>query len=80
MKAEGKGILVYTGYLFETLLERSQDEPEILRLLAASDFLIDGPFLLKQKDLTLKFRGSRNQRILDVPASLAAGRAVEITF
>ena len=41
--------------------------------------LIDGPFLLSERSLQLVFRGSRNQRILDVPKSLAAGAAVEIT-
>ena len=41
--------------------------------------LIDGPFLLEERSLQLTFRGSRNQRILDVPKSLASGTAVEIT-
>ena len=48
-------------------------------LLRTIDVLIDGPFLLAQRSLELAFRGSRNQRILDVPASLAAGQAVPIT-
>ena len=52
---------------------RCEVTDEILSLL---DLLVDGPFILEQKDLTLRFRGSRNQRILDVPASLREGRPV----
>ena len=47
-----------------------------LALLDATDVLVDGPFLLEQKDIRLRFRGSANQRILDVPRSLAAGEAL----
>ena len=45
-------------------------------LLHELDVLVDGPFLLEQKDIRLRFRGSANQRILDVPRSLAAGEAL----
>ena len=45
-------------------------------LLAMLDVLVDGPFLLEEKDISLRFRGSRNQRLLDVPASLKAGTPV----
>ena len=48
-------------------------------LLENIDILIDGPFLQEEKSLEIAFRGSRNQRILDVPKSLAAGKAVETT-
>ena len=58
----------------EELLEGSQDQKE---LLSAIDILIDGPFLLDEKSLEIAFRGSRNQRILDVKKSLAEGKAVE---
>ena len=53
-----------------------EDQKELLRSI---DVLIDGPFLLAEKSLEVPFRGSRNQRILDVPKSLAAGTAVETT-
>ena len=66
----------YSGYTFEELLEGSEDQKN---LLSAIDVLIDGPFLLAEKSLEVPFRGSKNQRILDVPASLAAGKAVETT-
>ena len=65
-----------SGYTFEQLLHGTSAQKS---LLEAIDVLIDGPFLLEERSLQLSFRGSRNQRILDVPKSLAAGRAVEIT-
>ena len=47
--------------------------PEAQPLLAALDVLVDGPFLLSQRSLELPWRGSRNQRILDVPQALPPG-------
>lgn len=64
-------IWTYTGYIFETLLE--EKDPDKLALLEQTDVLVDGPFLTEQKSLTLLWRGSRNQRIIDVRKSLAAG-------
>jgi len=72
----GYEVASYSGYTFEALLEGSDDQK---RLLESIDILIDGPFILEQKSLEIAFRGSRNQRILDVKKSLAAGRAVETT-
>ena len=66
----------YTGYTFEQLLNGTPEQLELLRHL---DVLIDGPFVLGEKSLELAFRGSRNQRIIHVPKSLAAGEAVCIT-
>ena len=66
----------YTGYTFEELLNGTDDQKELLKHL---DVLIDGPFVMAEKSLEVAFRGSRNQRIIDVPKSLAAGCAVEIT-
>lgn len=61
-----KNIYVYTGYLYEDLIKEEKSR-EILEKI---DVLIDGPFMLEQKDLTLKFRGSRNQRVIDIKSSL----------
>jgi len=69
----GKDIWSWTGYTWEELQTESQDK---LDLLNAIDILVDGPFILTQKDLSLQFRGSANQRIIDVKKSLAAGHAV----
>ena len=76
LKAEGYEVASYTGYTFEQLLDGSAEQRE---LLATLDVLIDGPFLLAERSLELNFRGSRNQRILNVPKSLAAGEAVAET-
>ena len=76
LKAEGYEVASYSGYTFEELLEGSDDQKE---LLASIDILIDGPFVMTERSLELVFRGSRNQRILDVPKSLAAGKAVSTT-
>lgn len=75
LKGEGYEVASYTGYTLEQLLSGT---PEQKALLAEIDVLIDGPFLLAEKSLEISFRGSRNQRILDVKQSLAQGRAVNI--
>jgi anaerobic ribonucleoside-triphosphate reductase activating protein len=76
LKAKKVEIACYTGYTFEDLIEHGTTEQ--LNLLSELDVLIDGPFVLEERSLELYFKGSRNQRILDVPKSLAAGKAVEI--
>lgn len=62
-----KDIWAWTGYSFEDLLKESEDKQD---LLAYCDVLVDGPYLQDQRDLNLQFRGSANQRIIDVPSSL----------
>lgn len=76
LKAKGYEVASYTGYTFEQLLNGNPAQKD---LLSTIDILIDGPFLLEEKSLEIAFRGSRNQRILDVPKSLAAGEAVITT-
>lgn len=70
-----KSIWAFSGYLFDRdiLSGRLGDTREYLSYL---DVLVDGPFIEAQKDLSLRFRGSENQRLIDVPASLAAGTIV----
>jgi anaerobic ribonucleoside-triphosphate reductase activating protein len=70
-----KDIWCYSGYLFESLRD-SQVGEYSQELLKELDVLVDGPFVLEKKDLSLRFRGSSNQRLIDVPASLRAGAAV----
>ena len=74
LKEQGYEVASYTGYTFEDLLKGTEDQKQ---LLSTIDILIDGPFLLAEKSLEVPFRGSKNQRILDVPKSLAAGEAVQ---
>ena len=69
-----KDVWAYTGYTWEAL--QAAADPARLALLRAVDVLVDGPFLLDQRSLELTFCGSRNQRLIDVPASLAAGEIV----
>lgn len=69
-------ITVYTGYTLNEL-EQLHDQ-SVNRLLDAVDILIDGPFIVDQKDLTLKFRGSRNQRIIDMNKTRATGQIITI--
>lgn len=76
LKAEGYEVASYTGYTFEQLLHGTEAQKALLSRL---DVLIDGPYQESRRSLELVFRGSANQRILDVPASLAAGCAVEQT-
>ena len=73
-----KTIWCYTGYTFETdLLDRMCNEWEYTKeLLSYIDVLVDGEFIDEQKDLSLRFKGSRNQRIIDVPKSLKTGTTV----
>lgn len=73
LKQDGYELAAYTGFTFEALQNGTAAQRALLALL---DTLIDGPFLLEQRDLSLRFRGSANQRILNVPQSLAAGSAV----
>ena len=68
----GKNIWCYTGFLFEQMLGNA----EYLELLAHIDVLVDGRFELSQRDEDLPFRGSANQRIIDVQRSLRENRTV----
>ena len=72
LKEKGYHLMCYTGYTFEQLLQKEDARP----LLEQLDLLVDGPFVLDRKNIELKFRGSDNQRVLDVPASLAANAPV----
>ena len=78
--ARGKGLNVwaYTGCTFEELLVLAESEPPVKELLGLVDVLVDGPFSLPERSLSLKWRGSGNQRVIDVPGSLAAGGGVEL--
>ena len=64
----------YSGWTFEYLRDQGTEAQKAL--LNELDVLVDGPFLLEQRTLSLPWRGSKNQRVVDVPASLAAGEAV----
>lgn len=74
LREKGKHLMAYSGYTFEELL--ALPDPAVRALLEQLDLLVDGRFVLAERSVELRFRGSANQRVLDVPASLAAGAAV----
>ncbi len=73
---KGYEVASYSGFTFEQLFSGTTAQKQLLSQL---DVLIDGPFLLSEKSLELNFRGSRNQRVLNVPESLRAGSPVPET-
>lgn len=75
IKKLGLNIVTYTGYVFEELYE-NREKNNWGKLLEATDFLVDGPFILEKKDWNIKFRGSSNQRYIDCQKSLNAGKVI----
>lgn len=77
-----KNIWCYTGYLLdEELLTESRARCEVTdEMLSLLDVLVDGEFVLEKKDITLQFRGSSNQRVIDVPKTLQEGKIIALTF
>ena len=71
-KSLGLNIWVYTGFTFEELLKMSKTKPVYLDFLKLIDVLVDGKFILEERDLSMLFRGSRNQRLIDVQRTLAS--------
>lgn len=73
-----KNIWVWTGYTWEELMERCKKgkEDDLNWLICSIDVLVDGRFELDKRDLTLKWRGSSNQRVIDVQRTLAKGEVV----
>jgi len=76
VKEYGGDIFCFTGYTFEQLLEMIKDDVELSELLRLVDVLVDGPYMKNKRNLTLRFRGSENQRVLDVPRSIEEKKAI----
>lgn len=72
-KSIGLNVWAYTGFTYEALLAGNKDR---LELLKAIDVLVDGKFMLDKKSLNCKFRGSTNQRLIDVKKSMEEGKVV----
>ncbi len=79
-KKLGLNIVAYSGYTFEYLLEHANEENYYRKLLEICDILVDGKFVMELKSYEVKFRGSTNQRIIDVRKSLDSGKTVETTM
>lgn len=71
---QGLTVTTYTGFYYEKLLSLGKEE--IQKLLDQTDTLVDGPFMIEQKDLSLYFRGSRNQRIIDMNQTRKKGTVI----
>lgn len=78
IRAMGKNIVVYSGYTFEELLQLGKSDRYVLSLLQLCDLLVDGRYEESERDLTLSFRGSRNQRLVDLQKMRAEGRLPKI--
>lgn len=74
IRRRGKTMWLYTGFIYE----QAVTNPDMAALIRAVDVVVDGPFVESLKDEGLIFRGSSNQRVIDVAASEAAGRVVTI--
>lgn len=68
-----KNVWAYTGYTFEALMR----QPKLRQLTLLCDVIVDGRFNEKERDTSLSFRGSRNQRLIDVALSVEKGRVIE---
>lgn len=77
-RKKGYNIWAYTGFTFEQLLTISEKKPEIIDFLKDIDVLVDGKFELRNKSYNCLFRGSSNQRIIDVKTSLKKKKAIII--
>ncbi len=75
-----KSIWCYTGFILDEktgeLKEKHKNTPDTKGLLSLIDVLVDGAYIEELKDIRLKFRGSSNQRVLDLPKTLAKGEIV----
>ncbi len=78
IRKEGLSVITYTGYTFEYLFHESSVNKDYRNLLEVTDILIDGEYYEKERDLTLAFRGSKNQRIIDVNITMQRKGAVVI--
>jgi len=76
VKAKGLNVIVFSGYTYEELLVLAEERKGYTALLHNTDILVDGRFDIARKSMDLRFRGSTNQRAIDVPASLNSGNVV----
>lgn len=79
IQERGMNVWCYTGYTFEELMRLAEKNSHYLNALKHIDVLVDGKFVLNLKSFDAQFRGSTNQRILDVSKSLVQGKAVKIS-
>lgn len=73
---KGLNVWTYTGSTLEKLTERARENPALAALLAETDVLVDGPFILAQRSLELDFCGSKNQRLIDMNETRRQGKTI----
>ena len=76
VKKRGLNIVTYTGYTYEELQVMAEKNKWIKGLMELTDILIDGRFIMEERDLTLLFRGSRNQRVIDMNMTRSKGELI----
>lgn len=76
VKKRGLSLTVFSGYTYEKLMDMAKTDKAVKGLLDITDILIDGPFVRALKDLTLQFRGSSNQRLIDMNRTRETGEIV----
>ncbi|MDR0469560.1 MAG: anaerobic ribonucleoside-triphosphate reductase activating protein [Peptococcaceae bacterium] len=69
-------VVTYTGYVYEDLQDMAEKDVEVARLLQLTDILVDGPYVEQIRDIGLRFRGSANQKIIDMKATREEGRII----
>lgn len=77
LKVAGYDVWAYSGYTFEDLQRQAEGDPAVGDFLGCLDVLVDGPYVESLHSYELEWRGSSNQRILDMPKTLAAGKPIE---
>lgn len=77
VKTMGLNVITYTGYTFEYILKNKDKNKGWDKLISHTDLLVDGRFEIEKKSMLLKFRGSENQRIIDVRQSILSNSIVE---
>ena len=75
-RSKGLNVWLYTGFTFDEVLAMAKTKPIYREILNNIDVLVDGRFILAERDLNLLFRGSRNQRLIDMPKTLSSGKVV----
>ncbi len=69
-------IMSYSGWTLEQLQEKAKEDKGVSDLLSVCDYLVDGPFILAERDLTLRYRGSKNQRYIDLKKTFRRGEVI----
>ena len=78
LKKDGYNLCSFSGFTYEELLKKSIEDNNLREFISLLDILIDGKFIYEKRDLTLKYRGSSNQRIIDVQKSLNQNTVITI--